>query len=56
MKLPLLITGDVAAMSGIFAGLLHVLPAIEGAVATGLGGLYYAILLYDRIIKKRHDL
>jgi hypothetical protein len=51
----LFITGDMAAMGGIIGLVTHILPEAAGTIAAILGGLWYSVMLYDRLVKKKDD-
>lgn len=33
--------------------MLNALPGVIGTVAVGLGGVWYAVMLYDRFVNKK---
>jgi hypothetical protein len=52
---PLLITGDIAALGGVIGATVHLLPEAAGTIAALLGGLWYGVMLWDRIVNKKVD-
>lgn len=50
---PLIITGDIAALGGIAAAVLHILPELAGTVTALLGAIWYCMLIYDKLKKRK---
>jgi hypothetical protein len=53
MKHPLMIGIDAIVGVGFLSSVFHVLPQAVGTGAGALAMVWYSVLIYDRIIKKR---
>jgi len=49
---PIVYTADIGALLGVIGSVFGILPGAVGVIAAFLGGLFYAIQIWDRLFGK----
>ena len=54
LPLPVVYTADIGALLGVLGSVFGILPGVVGVVAAFLGGVFYAIQIWDRLFGKEN--